>query len=303
MSDGPTRIHVTEVDRALSCLYRDAKQRSGEWQYVQRPETIRGSAVHKAREVALRAVLAGHDLPSVDDAAGIADAEVEAAWEAANLPPDDADPVREEAALFARADRLLVLPSLAPHVLAVEEEIELPVSGNGMDGSYVLTGRPDSVARSPIGGRLEVPDLKTSGNAPSQAVVNSSTQHSLYSALVESKYGEKPVHSIHHLRVMAKGPRNEKPNVRVAPLSDDPKAPKGVLTTLYTERDAGGVASGLARLRALIDAREQGYALPASAGFLSECHRCPHRGHPDPSQRCRYVPATRINENGGDDAE
>lgn len=292
------RIHVTGVDRWLECGYRAEQYRRRAWVEPARPETVRGRGVHAAREYALKAVLAGKDLPSVEACEERAHSEVAEAFKTAADVADDAllsqmDAVADEARLYARADRLGVLPDLAPHVIEVESTIELPIQGDGLTGRYVLTGRPDAIARSPIDGRLSVPDLKTSKYAPSPATVNTSTQHSLYSALVESKHGSRPVHSIDHVRILKTKPRAAlAPNQRLVDLGTG----SAVVTKIPTDRDAADVGAALRRLRFVLDAREQGFAPPAAAAFMSSCHRCPHRGAQDSQQRCPWVPATRAGE-------
>ena len=292
------RIHVTGVDRWLECGYRAEKYRRRAWVEPLRPEASRGRAVHAAREMALKAALAGRDLPPVEACEERAHATVHEDAKVALDAGDEAfaalvDAVADEARQYARADRLGVLPDLAPHVIEVETTIELPIEGDGLTGRYVLTGRPDAIARSPIDGRLSVPDLKTSKYAPSAAVVNTSTQHSLYSALVESKHGSRPVHSIDHVRILKTRPRAAlAPNQRLVDLGSG----SAVVTKIPTDRDSADVGAALRRLRFVLDAREQGFAPPAAAAFMSSCHRCPHRGAQDSQQRCPWVPATRAGE-------
>lgn len=295
-----TRVHVTEVDRWLECGHRANQYREGKWQEPARPEAARGRAVHAAREMALREFAKSGELPPVSECEEQADASVRDDTKAAADTGDDAllaeiDAVAAEARLYARADRLGVLPGLAPHVVEVETTIEVPIGGNGMDAQYVLTGRPDAVARSPITGRLEVPDLKTSKVAPSVASVNASTQHSLYSALVQAKFGEPCGHSIQHVRILKTKPRGALgPNQRLVTFGGDEGS--AVVTHIATDRTPDDVTAALRRLRFVLDAREQGFFPPAPAAFMSPCLRCPHRGAADRHQRCEYVPATRAGE-------
>lgn len=292
------RIHVTGVDRWLECGYRAEQYRRRAWFEPVRPELIRGRAVHAARELALKAALRGKDMPPVEDCEARADAfvheEVKHALDAGDdTMADEVAALADEARLYVRADRLGVLPDLAPHVIEVETTIEVPVAGNGLTGQYVLTGRPDAIARSPIDGRLSVPDLKTSNRAPSVASVNASTQHSLYSALIEGKFGTPPVHSIDHVRILKTKPRSAlKPNQRLIDIGTG----TAVLTQIPTVRTPDDIAAAVRKLRFVLDAREQGFAPPAQAGFQSPCDRCVHRGAADSQQRCPWVPATRAGE-------
>lgn len=295
-----TRVHVTEVDRWLECGHRAQQYRTQRWQEPARPEAARGRAVHAAREFALKAFRKTGTLPPPSECEERADASVHEDTKVAAEIADDAllaeiENVAAEARLYARADRLGVLPDLAPHVVEVETTIEQEIGGDGLDGKYVLTGRPDAVARSPITGRLEVPDLKTSKVAPSVASVNASTQHSLYSALVQAKFGEPCGHSIQHVRILKTKPRSALgPNQRLVTFGGDEGS--AVVTHVATDRTAEDVGAALRRLRFVLDAREQGFFPPAAAGFQSPCFRCPHRGHPDRQMRCEYVPATRAGE-------
>lgn len=291
------RIHVTSVDRFLECGFRDTQYRTRAWQEPHHEGAVRGHGVHAAREHALKEVLKARPLPSVEECEDRADTAVHEELKDTQGVPEldaEADKIASEARLYAKADRLGILPDLAPHVIAVEEKIEWEIEDASLTGKYVLTGRPDAVARSPIGGRLEIPDLKTSKYAPTSAAVNVSTQHSLYSALGEFRYGERPAHSIHHIRLLKTQPRSPLSETqRLIPLGEDGSA---VVTMIPTDRTDDDVQAALRRLRFVLDAREQGYAPPAPASFMSPCFRCEHRGHRDPSQRCPFVPATRAGE-------
>ena len=297
------RIHVTGVDRWLECGFRDDQYRKREWLEPFTPAKIRGHAVHAAREMALKHFRKHGALPSVEDCRGRADATVREETKSAEDLGDaaiqaEADAIAADARTYAEADRQGVLPSLAPHEIEVEETIEVQIAGEGLRGVYVLSGRPDAIARSPVDGRLAVPDLKTSSIAPSAASVNASTQHSLYSALVQSKFGEVAAHSIDHIRTLKTSPRSPlKPNQKLIPLSSG----SAVLTRIPTDRTADDIAAALRRLRFVLDAREQGFAPPAAASFMSPCHRCPHRGAADKSQRCPWVPASKAGEGNESD--
>lgn len=285
-------LHASRVE--AECYFREGQYEARAWLPPQRVPFLRGTAVHGARERALRAYLAEKALPPVEelrDAAINAVATRVSEDEAKGIPTDDADETAalDEAIPIVEADLLLALPEIAPHVLAIEEELTVPVGDTG----YTLSGRLDARGKNPVTGEGAIIDLKTGAPRDAQAAADLSSQLSFYAILHRHHFGSIPTFALDYVWTMAKGPKAatvERDGLMVAELSD---GRFGVRRRVTTHRSADDLTAALRLLRFRIDSEEAGWHPPAYGGFMSPCSRCVHWGHEDPEQRCPFRPATR----------
>lgn len=311
---GANVLRVTSIEKVLECGHRESMYASGAWVEPAYPERVRGRAVHAAREKALREFLRTREFPPIESIEQAAiekvDKDLTGGGAAEDLMSDDdlaaltaeRDAIVDEAVTFVRGDLALVLPLMAPHVIAVERRLHVELSGEGIDpGTWFLSGTPDSIGRDPTTGKLVVPDLKTGAKAATQAALNASSQLSGYAFLAQAHYGEIPILAHHSLRILKRLPTTRGPHLSVATVFR-PNGEKAVAVAerRATERSPEDLRAFVARLNVVVTAKREGIALPATASsFMSPCHRCPHRGAAVPSSRCGYVAAFR----GGEESE
>lgn len=283
-------LHASRVEQ--ECAYRDHQYATREWLPGERIPFLRGAGAHKGREHAIRHFMEHGALPALSDAQDAAATEIdERVQKSPDLDPEDVSGAIDAATRLVEADYALALPEIAPHVLAVEEEIVVPIGDSG----WSLSGRLDARGKDPVTGRGTILDLKTADKSPSNAEATAalSSQLTFYAILHAHVYGHAPSFALDYLWTMARGPKAdtiERDGLKVATLSD---GSIGVRRRVVTTRMADDMRAGMNRLRYRIDAEEAGWHPPASAGFLGPCARCPHYGAEDPSQRCCFVPATR----------
>lgn len=286
-------LHASRVEQ--ECAYRDHQYATREWLPGERVPFLRGAGAHKGRETALKHFLERGSLPPLHDAQGAAEAEIEERIEKSpDLAPEDVEGARDAAVALVEADYLLALPEIAPHVLAVEEEVVVPIG----ETSWSLSGRFDARGKDPLTGRGTILDLKTSERSPVAPHLTAalSSQLTFYAILHNHRFGNVPSFALDYLWLMEKGPKKdtiERDALKVATLSTGLIA---VRRRVVTHRSAGDLAAGMNRLRFRIDAEEAGWHPPASSGFLGACQRCSHFGHDDASMRCPFVPETRPTE-------
>lgn len=292
----PIRLRATGLDKFLECGVREHRYETGEWQKPEWPEALRGRVVHAARAHYLKTYMkTGGKAPSLADCEDFAEGEASKASEFDHqaVQTGEALDVFADARPYVQLDVLGVLPKIAPHVIAVEERIDVPIRGTGIDCAYVLSGQPDAIGREPVSGRLTIPDLKTGARAQSVAEVNASTQLTAYALLARAKHGEIPTIAHHALRVLKTKPKRVTEATTVVEL---PAGGFGVCDVIHSTRTADDLDSLLRRVRFVIDAREAGWFAPAAGGFASPCLRCAHRGAAAANQRCEYASATTTGE-------
>lgn len=310
-------LHVTEIDRFLECAHRSEKIRARHWHDVQDAPRSRGSGVHAAREFAFKVSLkSGGQLPPCSDLEEVARDTVRELMlgkggEALELLPAEqaksleaeTDATVDETIAFVRGDYGLLLPVMAPHVIAAEVKMRSAIEGPGLEpGVWWISGTPDSLGRDPTTGKLVLPDLKTSSKATTQAALNTSSQLTGYALLARERYGEIPVLAHHSLRLLKRAPKPKPGQSFRTVMSPSGAEYMAVAERKMTERSDRDLASFALRVRAVIEAILAGFALPATAGnFLSPCHNCAFRGHAIESQRCEYAPAYVGGEGGSED--
>ncbi len=309
-------VSVTEIERFLECGHRHAMYASRLWREEQDGPRTRGSAVHAARGAALKAYLKKGALPSSDDLEAVAATKVEELLLGSRANSDDLpedDPLRlevaqtiDDAVTFVRADLALLLPAIAPHVLEVEEKFIVPLATAAIAGEdaapWFLKGTPDSIGRDPTTGKLVLPDLKTGTKATSQAALNTSSQLTGYAFLAEQRFGEIPILAHHSLRILKRLPKPKPGLTWKAITRPGGEEAVAVAEKRSTERTYEDLDSFVRRLNVYVSAQVAGVAMPATASnFMSPCHRCLHRGHREPSQRCPFAPAFRGAEAQEDD--
>lgn len=288
-------IHCSRIEE--ECPHRAHQYEIRAWQRPPFVPFLRGSAAHAAREWALTRYMEDKELPSIaacqETGATALEIKVAEESERGSLPPtpEEVTEALDVAFPLIEADCRLVLPRIAPHVLAVEEKLEASIGEE-----WTLTGTLDARGRDPLTGFGTLSDLKTAERSPGdRAVVNAalSLQLSAYSLLHNLHYGTIPVLSLQYVWQMKRGPKAEtieKDNLLVCDLED---GGVGVARTISTQRSPQDLDAALQRLRVRIDQEKHGWYVPAFSGFLSPCSRCKHWGHEDPSQRCEYVPQVR----------
>lgn len=290
------KLHASRIESA--CFWRDRQYETGAWLRQPFVPFLRGHAVHGARHVAFASYLASKALPSMPELFDAAKHAVEDRVEEDGKKGIYTDPADVTAALDAglpmvEADRILNLEALAPHVVAVEEELEVPVDGT----DFVLTGRLDVRGRDPVTGTGAVLDLKTAEKPPgskAQLAADLSLQLSNYALLHRVHFGHIPTFALDYVTAMAKGPKAEtiaRDGLRCAPLSS---GGVGVTRRVVTTRGPDDLAAALARLRFRVDLETEGRYPPAcSSGLMPECARCIHYSNADPAQRCGFVTTVR----------
>jgi hypothetical protein len=288
-------LHASRVEE--ECAYRGHQYGVREWLAPQRVPFLRGTAAHGAREYALRCFLDTKGLPSGEDveAAAVDAVETRVEEDAERGTPTDPAWVTEaldEALPIVRADLALAIPEIAPHVLAIEEEIVAPIDGT----EWSLSGRIDARGRNPVTGEGAIIDLKTGSPRDPQATADLSNQLSNYALLHRFKFGTIPTFALDHVWTMAKGPKPDtiKANgLLVCEVKHGDKTLAGVRRRIVTSRTPDALAAALRLLRFRIDAEEAGWHAPAYGGYGSPCVRCIHFAHEDPTQRCPWRPSTR----------
>jgi len=287
----PSKIlHASRVES--ECAFRDRQYATREWIAAERVPFLRGSGAHKGREVALKHYLKHGTLPPLEEAQEAAEAEIEERIDKSpDLDPDEVEGAREAAVLLVEADYALGLKDLAPHVVAVEEELVAPIGDTG----WSLTGRLDARGTDPVTGRGSIPDLKTADKSPKtpQIAADLSLQLTNYAILHQFHHGTIPNFALDYLWLMVKGPKADtvtRDRLAVATLKDGTIAVRRRVVTTRTQDD---LKAGLMRLRFRIDSEEAGWHPPAYSGFMSACQRCPHFAHSEPALRCPWVPASR----------
>lgn len=294
-------LHASRVES--ECLFRENKYGSREWLPAQRAPWLRGTGVHGGREYALRAYLAEKSLPPVEEVRTATWEAIETRVEQDNergMPsdPGDVKDAMDEADLIVRADYALALPEIAPHVLAIEEELTVPIGDTG----WTLSGRLDARGRDPVTGTGAIIDLKTGAPRSAQEAADLSNQLSNYALLHQVHFGTIPTFALDYVWTMAKGPKADtiaRDGLKVceidAGVNDSGKPVKvcGVRRRVTTYRSADDLAAALKLLRFRIDAEAAGWHPPGFGGFMGPCGRCAHWGHADPAMRCPFRPANR----------
>lgn len=295
------KIHASQVEQ--ECPHRAHLYETREWVPEQRIPFLRGTAAHGAREYALRSYIASKTLPTLGELEERAVCAVEERVEedearGVTTQPEWVTAALDEALPIVRADFALAIPEIAPHVLATEEELEVPIDGT----SFVLTGRLDARGRNPVTGEGAILDLKTGAGRSPQETADLSNQLSNYAILHRHHFGTIPTFALDHVWTMSKGPKKEtaaRDGLQVcevdggADAHGQPTKLIGVRRRVVTSRSTDDLAAALRVLRLRIDAEEAGWFPPAYGGWGSPCVRCPHWAHADPSQRCIWRPATR----------
>jgi len=314
----PIEVHVTEVDWFYECAYRWSRQKViGDWGETNSRPFMRGRAVHHAREVALTnfagAVPEGEDplcekghWPSFEELkrAGMARLEMDLGGDHAPfddktgdycwIEPDTGEVVpfselMEEIEPYIEFDRNNILPRFEKaDIVAVEERWYLPIQSEALKNDYVLTGKLDLLVREPVSGRLVNHDLKT-GARITQKDADLSPQLSGYSAGIQAKYDELPLHALGSPRFLVGPPRNTGPGAVVEQLEN---GMWGVYETVSTDRGPDDILAYLKRLAMFLEMREHEWFPPAKGGFMSPCARCPH-AFADGEERCDYSPVRR----------
>lgn len=287
---GAKILHASRVEQ--ECAYRDHQYATREWLPEERVPFLRGSGAHKGREHALSHYLKHGALPPLSDAQGAAEAEIDERHDKSpDLSLEEVESARDAALALVEADYALALPEIAPHVLAVEEEVVVPIGETG----WSLSGRFDARGKDPLTGHGTILDLKTADKSPVAPNLTAalSSQLTFYAILHKHLHGHAPSFALDYLWTMERGPKKdtiERDGLTVATLASGLIAVRRRVVTTRTDAD---LAAGLNRLRYRIDAEEAGWHPPASSGFLGPCQRCRHFGHEDPSMRCSFVPASR----------
>ena len=295
------KVHASQAELG-ACPHREEKKRLGDWQSQPKPYFIRGKAVHYGREFALSTYLKHGELPSLGAVTEKAVGDVEAA----EGEIDDREPWRREsteeeltegidsALPLIAGDYALALPTIAPHVEAVESFGELELEGF----AAMLVGSCDIRGRDPMTKSATILDLKTSAKNPgtaAQTKADTSQQLTMYAVIFREAFGEMPTHCLDYLWPGKRKPKAD-PDIAVHEFKDtQPGGVKFVMRRVVTtSRSAADIDAGLRRLRVKLDAIKHGWYPPApTTGITSPCSDCYHRANPDASQRCEYNPDIR----------
>lgn len=290
-------VHPSSADGG-DCPYRDRQYEVGEWVRAPKPYFMRGTMVHGARQWAVSYAQAQGDMPPEDDVIesgrehGKLRQEEDAAKGVAPLEPEDFAEAFDEAVPLIQTDYRLVLPRVAPHVVAIEEKLEADLGDD-----IILTGTVDLRGRDPVTETSTLDDLKTAAKAPGKdAVLRAalSPQLSLYAALLAAHGHGIPRMSLTYVWSMKRGPSDasiEKLGLRVTKLPFDLV---GVSRTIPTTRSRADINAALHRVRIRVQREREGIYPPATAsGITIPCMTCEHWGAGDPSQRCPFSPEER----------
>ncbi len=257
---------------------------------------MRGTFVHAARAWALAhyANLGELPEPHMCIEAGVQglDVRLEEDAEKGTPFPTDAEraAVHMEASPLVVADRLLVLPKIAPHIIAAEETVEVDIGGG-----HTLTGTFDARSVDPVSGTGVVPDLKTKVKTPSKpdlAEARRSLQLAAYALLHKERFGNIPLHAIDFVWASPKGPnaktKADRPTLTTMPIEVDGRKMVGAHQRVTIQRTPDDLKVVLRWLRFRVDALEAGWHPPAFQGYNSPCARCEHAGNDDLQQRCPW---------------
>lgn len=284
-------IHASRIES--ECGWRDHQYAARHWHRPPWVPFLRGSAVHGAREWAIRHYMEAGDLPPVKEcqraAVGVVDARTADDMARGIIYEDEQiTEALDEAMPIIEADRRLLLPDTAPQIKAVEETL-----GVELGGGWVLVGTMDARGVDPMTGTGLLADLKSSAKSPGAAAISHaalSLQLSAYALLHQVHYGSIPMTALQYAWAMKRGPKADtiqRDGLKVCDAEDGSGAL--VARVIPTTRSARDLDAARKRLRIRIDTEEAGWHTPAQSGFMSPCQRCPHWGHEDPAMRCEFV--------------
>lgn len=295
-------IHPSGADK--ECAYRDHEVAEGRWAPKAFIPYLRGTAAHGARRWALTRFMEDGELPPLNDVfdAATAEAEIrnsEDEQKGQGLSPEEVRSAIDQARPIVATDYELAMPMIAPHVTHIEETLKISL-GEGV----FIEGTPDLIGVDPLTGTATLPDLKTTENSPgAAAIINAalSVQLSLYSAMHLGTYGSIPLHALDYIWSMVKGPKaktKDRDGIQTCEIphgvdeKGSPKTVVGCRRVIPVQRTRDDIDTALLRVRFIVDAERNNFYPHAQSKFLSPCARCAHWGHPDPNERCPWVPQT-----------